>query len=275
MYLYICIQHKSTKIYKANACLESVHQVKEIVKSLKIVIKAYNTLTHIIKEEDNKELDGDSYLCKQFLPKILALIALCNYKLRNYNNAYYIAKQAINSISEADNDSMFIGLNSKELYAADVLEELLFQLEFYHSINYTIDVYSINPQAINLVNFEEIVDSVSGREYVQSSTLLLELVRWLYDYQSTVDTEDLFTYPQKEQYNKILELYKFPLYYAWNLYDYGELTELLDDANYIQPLLEFITNIKEEIQILLLSLKKGNPFQIYRSSLFCIYSYTF
>lgn len=135
------VMERAVKLYNDNANGSTILQVKAIIESLKLFVKVYR-----LDEEEHEE-EGRTSMLK---PKILMFIALCNYKIDNINRAYCIAKQGLDAVDEAIEDSVFTGV-PRSMYGADTLEEIIRTIENarYEDVEDEDNYYIIDPKEID------------------------------------------------------------------------------------------------------------------------------
>lgn len=116
------IMERAVKLYNNNANVSSILQAQNIVESLRLFVKAHQL------DKDEEESDGDVSFLRS---KILMFIALCNYKIAYINQAYCIAKQGLDAIDKAIENSIFTGL-SRDMFGEDILNEIISTIETNH-----------------------------------------------------------------------------------------------------------------------------------------------
>jgi hypothetical protein len=158
-------------------------------------------------------------------PKILMFIALCNYKIDNINRAYCIAKQGLDAVDEAIENSVFTGV-PRSMYGADTLEEIIRTIENarYEDVEDEDDYYIIDPEEIDLARFEEIMGNQS---FDASSRQFIHTVIKAYDDLRT-NLMGAFLQGNQKAIQIVMMLQDFvcPVFYAWEYFGYGKMSDI-------------------------------------------------
>lgn len=254
------VMERAVKLYNDNANVASIAQAKNIIESLKLFVKAYQ-----LDEEEHDEL-GSPMKCK-----ILMFIALCNYKIDNINRAYCIAKQGLDAIDEAIENSVLSGI-PRSMYGEDTIKELMDAIETnrYDEVTDEDDYYEIDPEEIDTARFEEIIghsEEISAKPSKQQIKQMIETISHVQE--QFVKTAERFGDSMRGfQIKQSLETFKLPLFFAWRGYKYGWHTDWCEEGDSLFPFMMFEANLKKNTQELIDLLRTQSPFaQIERDSM--------
>jgi hypothetical protein len=254
------IMERAVKLYNDNANVTSIDQAKKIIESLKLFVKAYQ-----LDEEEHEE-PGSPLKCK-----ILMFIALCNYTIDNINRAYCIAKQGLDAINEAIENSHFTGI-PRSMYGEDTIKELMDAIETnrYDEVTDEDDYYEIDPEEIDTTRFEEIAgqsEEDSDKPSKQQIKLMIETISHVQE-QFVKTAERLGDSMRGFQIKQSLEAFKLPLFFAWRGYKYGWHTDWCEEGDSLFPFMMFEADLKKNTQDLIDLLRTQSPFaQIERNSM--------
>lgn len=210
------VMERAVKLYNDNANGSTILQVKAIIESLKLFVKVYR-----LDEEEHEE-EGRTSMLK---PKILMFIALCNYKIDNINRAYCIAKQGLDAVDEAIENSVFTGV-PRSMYGADTLEEIIRTIENgrYEDVEDEDDYYIIDPEEIDLARFEEIMGNqsfdASSRQFIHS------VIKAYDDLRTNLMGAFLQGNQKAIQIVMMLQDFVCPVFYAWEYFGYGKMSDI-------------------------------------------------
>lgn len=254
------IMERAVKLYNDNANVASIAQAKNIIESLKLFVKAYQ-----LDEEEHDEM-GSQKKCK-----ILMFIALCNYKIDNINRAYCIAKQSLDAIDEAIDDSVLSGI-PRAMYGEDTIKGLMAAIESnrYDEVTDEDDYYEIDPEEIDTARFEEIIghsEEISAKPSKQQIKQMIETISHVQE--QFVKTAERFGDSMRGfQIKQSLETFKLPLFFAWRGYKYGWHTDWCEEGDSLFPFMMFEADLKKNTQELIGLLQTQSPFaQIERNSM--------
>src|SRR5574344_65378 len=204
------VMERAVKLYNENSNVSNLSQAKAIIESLKLFVKVYQL------DEEEK---GDRVSVLK--PKILMFIALCNFKIDNINRAYCIAKQGLDAVDEAIENSVFTGI-PRSMYGADTLEELIEVIENnrFDEVEDEDNYYNIAPEEIDISKFEEILSRPDLSDTKPSKSQIKQLIETISHIQSEFSkigeqSGDGF---RAFQINQTFETFKMPLYFAWQGY---------------------------------------------------------
>lgn len=146
------IMERAVKLFNENAEAKTIAQAKAIIESLKLFVKVY-----LLDKREHEFEDRVSTM----KPKILMFIAICNYKIDNVNRAYCIAKQGLDAVDEAIEDSAFIGI-PRSMYGSDTLQELVDVIENnrFDDVEDEDNYYNIAPEEVDTSKFEEFLSQM-------------------------------------------------------------------------------------------------------------------
>ena len=209
------VMERAIKLYNDNANGSTILQVKAIIESLKLFVKVYQLIYEHEKE----------YRSSMLKPKILMYIALCNYKIDNINRAYCIAKQGLDAVDEAIDNSAFTNV-PRSMYGADTLEEIIRTIENvrYDDVEDEENYYIVDPEEIDLARFEDIMGKES---YDASSRQFIHSVIKAYDYLRT-NLMGAFLQGNQKAIQIVMMLQDFvcPVFYAWEYFGYGKMSDI-------------------------------------------------
>jgi hypothetical protein len=205
-------------------------------------------------------------------PKILMFIALCNYKLDNMNRAYCIAHQGLDAIDDAIEGGGLVGIPKSSL-GADTLHELINSIEN-NSLEELYDedgFYSVNPEDIDLRNYEYIMAKVRRRQEIEecddaSKNARLQIVELI---DAIEGVQQQFTKMGRMhgstmktwEINQMLTQFKIPLCLAWQAYGYGWHTDFCKEGDSLLPFMMFEIDCLKKTEGLIDMLKVQSPFR--------------
>lgn len=245
------IMESAVKLYNENANVEDISQARAVIESLKMFIKVYQFY--------NEENEGR---VSMFTPKILMFIALCNYKIDNINRAYCIAKQGLEAVDKAIENSTLTGIPSS-IYGADILQELIntIEKEKYDEVVDADNYNKIDPTDIDISKFEKLEADILKPSKTQIRNLIETISHIQAEFSIVGEHENAF------RVNKVLETFKIPLCFAWQGYKYGWHTDFCKEGDSLLPFMMFEMNIQKNTKDLIDLLKSNSPFsQIERNS---------
>ncbi len=255
------ILERAINIYEANSDTVTLAQEKAIVESLKLFVEAYKI--------DKIEYEGRVSVLKT---AILKFIALCNYKIRNFNHAYCIAKQGLDAIDDAVENGIISGV-PREMYGSEILEELINNIEedYFCELHDEENYNNIDPADIDLTKhnnrMKKFEDSTeSNADYcdisvIPSKSKIVGLIEAI----SNIQYEFSKIYKQTGDLrildiNQTFDLFKMPLYFAWRAYKYGWHTDFCKFGESLAPFLLFEKNCVDNTQKLISQLRNGSIF---------------
>lgn len=228
-------------------------QIRGVVESLKLFIEVYKMLIEHTYDE------GETHM---LLPKVCFFISICNLKLCNINQAYFVAKEGLTKVDEVIRDSIFENLPS-DLIGADDLRDLINHIEENHprvkSVNYSSNV---NPCLVDT----SIIDSIEKNNPEKFRELTIDDIEKIHDKLCSLQIS------LNKLYNKTgnpivldakssIDRFKYPLYVIWESFDpnyYSKVeSEVIEDPKCI----EFRSDIKAGIFSLISELEENSIFQ--------------
>lgn len=256
---------------KANAVMErgiNLHnevQMSEVctilggektIESLKLLIKALEL------DEEESEMNGRG--TSMLKPKILEFIASCNYRLGNFNTAYCVAKQGLEAIDEAIEDSVFTGI-PRSMYGAEGIENIINLIEnaYYDQVEDEDDIWAVDPKEIITDTFDRFVNeqrqpqskNVLSKQSIEQMVEIIHKVQKMFnDYGNKSGNTQMFMIANG------LEMFLNPLYYAWEKMKYGWHTDLLNEGDSMFGYLMFEADIHGNIDNSIKCLENGSPF---------------
>lgn len=229
---------------------------EKTIESLKLLIKALE----LDEEESEKNGRGTSML----KPKILEFIASCNYRLGNFNTAYCVAKQGLEAIDEAIEDSVFTGI-PRSMYGAEGIENIINLIEnaYYDQVEDEDDIWAVDPKEIITDTFDRFVNeqrqpqlkNVLSKQSIEQMVEIIHKVQKMFnDYGNKSGNTQMFMIANG------LEMFLNPLYYAWEKMKYGWHTDFLNEGDSMFGYLMFEADIHGNIDNSIKCLENGSPF---------------
>lgn len=184
---------------------------EKTIESLKLLIKALEL------DEEESEMNGRG--TSMLKPKILEFIASCNYRLGNFNTAYCVAKQGLEAIDEAIEDSVFTGI-PRSMYGAEGIENIINLIEnaYYDQVEDEDDIWAVDPKEIITDTFDRFVNeqrqpqskNVLSKQSIEQMVEIIHKVQKMFnDYGNKSGNTQMFMIANG------LEMFLNPLYYAW------------------------------------------------------------
>lgn len=213
------VMERAVKIFNENASVSSIIQAQNIIESLKLFVKAYQI--------DQEEHNGPGSIIKC---KLLMFIALCNYKIDNINRAYCIAKQGIDAIDEAVEQSVFVGI-PREMYGENTLNELIAQIENnrFDEVVDEEDYYEVDPEDIDTTKFDKIVGKMEAKGSINggpfSKEYILAVIKKYDEIRMQLMIAVIQGNKQAMQVVMMLHEYACPIFYALEYWGYGHMRD--------------------------------------------------
>lgn len=240
------IMERAVKLYNENSDCASLEHVKAIVESLRLFIETYRF------DEDEYRASGSP-----LKPKILMFIALCNYKINNIYRAYCIAKQGLDAIDDAIENSVIVGI-PRTMYGEDTLKEIVGIIETNHMNEVRNSAYyNVDPTEVDIKQLEGIIGSTTPSK--QQIKLMIETISQIQNHFSKIG-EQMGNGLQSFQINQLFETFKMPLYFAWQGYKYGWHTDFCKEGDSLMPFMMFEADMKNNVNNLITALREQSPF---------------
>lgn len=211
------IMERAVNLYNNNCCVATVEEAYAVLESLKLFAKVYDLE---VKEMEEKGMDYSL-----FMPKILMFIALSNYKIGNFNQAYCVAKQGLDAVENAEKKSIFTGF-PRSMYGADNMEEVIRLIEnnFFDDVFDSDNYWEIEPNNVITERFMALTEQFNShrinRDYILSTINFYDNVR----------AQLVYAYVQgnKLAMHLIMMVHEFacPLFYAWEYFGFGKMSDL-------------------------------------------------
>ena len=256
MYNIDAIMERAVDLYNDNSEIKTLFNAKAIVECLKLFVKVYQL------DKSKYEKEGRTSALK---PKILMFLALCNYKICNVNRAYCLAKQGLDAVDKAIEDSIFIGI-PRSTYGADTLQKLIdiIEKDSFNEVENEDDYYVIDPEEVDTARYEEIRSGIEGDSCKPSRQQIKDLIKTISKYKSLISEvgktmEDGWN---AFQANLFLETLKIPLCLAWQGYKYGWHTDFCEEGDSLLPFMMFEVDLKSNTQKLIDVLKNESSLSI-------------
>lgn len=263
-YDYSEIMVRAIELYNANSTVGNLVQAKNMVECLKLFVKLYDI--------DKIKHQKDEY-ASVLKPKIMQFIALCNYKIGNFNRAYCIAKQGLDAVEDTMENAIITGV-PRSAYGADTMEELICLLErdYYNELQDEEFYDEIDPEEIYLDNYYQnvkrmqILEELSEDEVEDVTKPSKKLIVGLLD--AITQVQQAFSEIGRQQgnpvrafeLNNMLDQYKLPLYFAWRSYRYGWHTDFCKVGDSLVGFMLFEADCVKNTEELVDILKRNSPF---------------
>ena len=229
---------------------------EKTIERLKLLIKALEL------DEEESEMNGRG--TSMLKPKILEFIASCNYRLGNFNTAYCVAKQGLEAIDEAIEDSVFTGI-PRSMYGAEGIENIINLIEnaYYDQVEDEDDIWAVDPKEIITDTFDRFVNeqrqpqlkNVLSKQSIEQMVEIIHKVQKMFnDYGNKSGNTQMFMIANG------LEMFLNPLYYAWEKMKYGWHTDFLNAGDSMFGYLMFEADIHGNIDNSIKCLENGSPF---------------
>lgn len=241
---------QAVQLYNNNCDMQNMMQLNNIMTALKKFISLNKTF---YDRED------------AILPRIYSFIALCNYKMGNVDRAYWCAKKSVELGEMAMENSPFVA--STNLFLDPEVFALLEHLEE----NYAGEIdFSRGYQEEEENIFDDSVirrmqeKHNSSNDRVPSENQIKGLVEAL----SAVQNQGAQYFnsqgdgAQAFQYRQLIDMFKMPLYCAWQVYKYGWHTDFLKEGDSLLPYMMFEVKAQETIAELIEYLRTSSPFAL-------------
>lgn len=237
----------AVNLFNNNCDIRNEEQIKNIFRSLKLFISLNQSIY------DRSDIT---------LPRVFSFIALCNYKMGNYDRAYWCAKKSVELGEIAMSNSCFVC--DTNLYLDPNVFELIEVLENQYDSD-------INLERGYIEGEENIYDDSFAQNLLKnvnfnatpSETEIKVLIEVISKVQKSGEQyfESIGDGMQAFQYGQIMESFKLPLFCAWQLYKYGWHTDFMKEGDSLLPYLIFESKALNMLQDLLDNLENNSPFE--------------
>lgn len=240
----------AVQLFNENCDIRNIQEIKNILDALKKFIVL------------NKELeDRDDAM----LPRIYSFIALCNYKIGNLDRAYWCAKRSIEIGDRLLEESPFVF--DKNPYLDPNVYVLVEDLENRYSdrINFDREYEEGEENIYDDSNVKEYIssndNSITYKPSQQEIKGLLEVLTKIQDNASRF-FESQGQGLEGFQYNQMIDMFKLPLYYAWEKFKYGWHGDFMEEGDSLFPYLTFESDPPKLLNDLMKILKIESPFKL-------------
>ena len=237
----------AVNLFNNNCDIRNEEQIKNIFRSLKLFISLNQSIY------DRSDIT---------LPRVFSFIALCNYKMGNYDRAYWCAKKSVELGEIAMSNSCFVC--DTNLYLDPNVFDLIEVLENQYDSD-------INLERGYIEGEENIYDDSFAQNLLKnvnfnatpSETEIKVLIEVISKVQKSGEQyfESIGDGMQAFQYGQIMESFKLPLFCAWQLYKYGWHTDFMKEGDSLLPYLIFESKALNMLQDLLDNLENNSPFE--------------
>ena len=211
------IMERAVNLYNNNCNVATIEEGYAVLESLKLFAKVYDL------EVEEMEEEGKDY--SHFMPKILMFIALANYKIGNFNQAYCVAKQGLDAADNAENNSVFTGF-PRSMYGTDNMEEVikLIQDNFFDDVVDSDNYWEIEPNNVITERFMDLVEQFKSPKVNRND--ILSTINFYDDIRAQLVSA--YIQGNKLAMNLVMMVHEFacPLFYAWEYWGYGKMSDL-------------------------------------------------
>ena len=250
-------EHKmeqAVQLFNNNCDVRTITQINNIMYSLKEFISLNKSLY--------KDFDGE---IDSIHPRVYSFIALCNYKMCNYDRAYWCAQKSIELGEELMKNSALI--SSVNFYLDQQVFALVDDLKnrFSDEIDFGRGYSEGEENIFDDSRVLEIIALMNGNKPI---TPPANQIKGLIEALSKIQENASNYYETKGdglqafQYNQMVDMFKLPLYCAWQLYKYGWHTDFLEEGDSLFPYMMFETKAQDMIKDLINILKTESPFAL-------------
>lgn len=235
---------QATKLIRENDSIRNSEEAWNIAHALQILIEA------------NKLEPGITPL----KIKIIMAMASCNYQIGNLDYAYNCAMIAKEKIDEyIKNDSPFDEVSTRKLMREEDCDEIIEMVKRNGMGNSRLmDNFVLN--AFCTINLRKVFPLKNECSFTRDE--LYHLIHSIEQTKNAITSQAYHhgDYQIASQINTIFNMYKYPLYYIWQKYNFGKDEDVWVEGENLIPYHTFISNIKEHTDRLLLMLHNTNPF---------------
>lgn len=240
----------AVQLFNNNCDLQNLEQVGNILLALKKFIdinKSFSDRTDVI------------------LPRVFSFIALCNYKMDNQDRAYWCAKKSVELGEAAMENSVFV--SDVNLYLDQQVFALIKELEQNHADEidfergYQEGEENIFDDSKIQSLLRQVRDSGSNTLSKENIKILIEVLNKFHENASKF-FEAQGDGLQAFQYGQMIEMFKMPLYCAWQLYKYGWHTDFMKEGDSLFPYMMFESKAIEMLTDLIKLLETESPFTL-------------
>ena len=239
---------RAVQLFNNNCNVRNLQEIENILEALKQFIAI------------NKSIENRS---DTILPRIYSFIALCNYKMGNFDRAYWCAKKSIELGEEAMANSVLI--SDVNFYLDKNVFVLVETLEKNHSseIDFSRNYHNGEENVFDDSIVQDLIQKLNPDKKPTKETIktLIEVLSKIQDnaskfFESKGDGFQAF------QYNQMVDTFKLPLYCAWQGYKYGWHTDFLEEGDSLFPYMMFEAKATEMLADLIKVLKDESPFAL-------------
>lgn len=235
---------QAVALIRENGSISSSEEVWNIARALQILIEANKLETEITPLKI----------------KIIMAMASCNYQIGNLDYAYNCALIAKEKIDEyIKSDSPFDEISTRELLKEEDCDEIIEAVKRNGAGHSRLmDNFVLN--TLCTTNIRKIFPPKN--ECLFTKDELYHLIHAL-EHTKNAITSQAYAHEDfqiAEQVQSIFNMYKYPLYYIWQKYQFGRDEEVWVEGESMMPYHIFISNIKEHTDELISMLNNNNPF---------------
>ena len=252
------MMERAVELYNGNAQIDSIESVEAIAESLKLFVEICNL------EKEQMENDGMEY--SLLMPKILMYIAICNYSIGNINQAYHVAKKALNEIDVVEKKSIISGI-PRETYGESTLKELIKIIEDQHleNVDKDMDADDVDETEVDLENLHNLLHKMN-REAIAANNPeahnIMQLVEVVNEIQRKIwdAGKNSGNLEQQIQMHSLFNIIKNALYYSWEKLGCGYHSDFWNEGDSMFEYMMFEMEAEERINAIIDMLEKSSPF---------------
>lgn len=192
--------------------------------------------------------------------KIIMAMASCNYQIGNFDYAYNCAVIAKEKIDEyIKSDSPFDEISTRKLLREEDCDEIIEAVKR-NGERHSRLMESFVLNTLCTINIRKVFPPKDECMFTRDELyyLIHALERAKNAIATHLDTHG--DYQMAERIQSLFNLYKYPLYYIWQKYQFGKDEDVWVEGENVMPYQIFISNIKRLTDELILMLNKDNPF---------------
>lgn len=232
-----------------------IKKTDAILESLKLFVESLKC--------ERRERDYAHRGPSMLYPKYCHYIALCNYKLGNYNLAYHIANKGIESLDGIIERSILRGID-RDFLGQGNLRSIMdaIEAENFDDVDWSIDSGDIDETVIDTERYEDLKRQMLSQPVADhnkpSEKELRRLIGILDDLGKNFpgDAKESF------RFSAVIEMYKNPLLMAWQKCGYGWHTDFWEEGHSMLDYMIFEMNAGVVLPELISSLSENSMFAI-------------
>lgn len=246
MYNTTAVFERACNLFSSIANLEVEEQIRLTIESHKLFVETYHLA---FKEAAEEEYKHEPII----LPRVLINLAYCNCMVGNNSESYHIAKLAEKTLDSVMETSPILGI--RDQIGGKEIDEFLKALVASHGDEIDETARDIDPCKLEVRNMGKPEES----EIKAIIKAIEKIGKDLSDFAASRHNNDLVF--EAWRIKQMMELYTYPLLYAWEFNNYGWHTDFWEEGHSMFEYMMFEINVKETTEKLLESLKGSqSPF---------------